>query len=513
MDLPFLYNEHLRHGLPPEGQRIPVNAAFMEHALNVKSMPVGAVFPEAVTAPSADTLDYPWPQFFRGERGDFIFMESSVKSRAGRSGSFSALTIYQSASPANAFTITGSGAWQFVSFEKLWFASNGTCMVWNVPGQAFTAGHTRACKALGKHGRRLVLGGLSGSWFSESRWQHIMAHWRKHQPEAALGHDNMAWDESWMVYFEPGGGANDVPFHLALAAIGVFSTQEYDQWASFIDTAIEQGKMGLIPSRVNSSVYAIKELGGGSDQRPSRLISYGRDGISELQPEGYRYEETVVSEVGIAGRLAVGGTLDAHVAVDSQYQVVVVPKGGELQRLNHAGKLTPGVGSGDYIVSYDELFGDFWITEGTQAWVFNGAFTGPIEICPTGLVRDSAVGLLGFAANQAEDEYDWEIRFVPVDCGERDFKKFTTMMFEAVGLTDIEMKVDARYKGDDAWFNGPWIPAFRNNFSSASKSGVELRVSFRGVTTLADPARLSSLEARYVGSGGNVRRGPKPRAS
>lgn len=518
MDFPYLFNDHLQAGLPREG-RVPVNAVFMEYMHNAKSMGVGSVFPEKITAPSSETLAHPFPQFVRGERGDFIFKQDGIKYRAGRSGSFSNLSVFRSDSPVTALTVNASASWQFVSFEKLWFASNSNQFIFKIPTYpSFVTGvSTLHVGALGKHGRRLLLGDVSTvsgtNWFTSSRWQHVMKMWRNFQPKAALGHELMTWDPSWTVYLEPGGGADDIPYHIGLAMLGVFGDAQFDDWLSFIDTYLESGEIGLIPSRVNSAVLAIKELGGGSDTAPPRLISYGRDGVVELKPNGYRYEEEVISEVGIASRNSVGGGLDGHVAVDSQYHLLVVPAGGEATTINHSTALTPGEGAGEYIVSYDELFGDYWITEGTKAWVYNGAFSGPIDICPTGLVRDSSAGLLGYGLDQAEASYPWEIRFVPVNMGVIDFKKITTMMFEAVGLTDIEMRVDARFAGDGAWFNGPWLPAFRNNFSTASKAGVELRVSFRGTTTLADPARLSSLEVRYVGKAGNVRRGPAPRSS
>lgn len=515
MDYPYLLNAHLRAGLPPEG-RVPVNAEFMEYMHNAKSMGVGAVFPEKVTAPSSETLAYPFPQFVRGERGDFIFGQASIKTRSGRSGAFSGLSVYQSDSPITPLTINASASWQFVSSEKLWFASNSNQFIFNIPTYpSFVTGvSTLHVGALGKHGRRLMLGDVSTvtgtNWFTSSRWLHVMKMWRNFQPKGSFAHELMTWDPSWTVYFEPGGGADDIPYHIGLTMLGVFGTTQFDYWLPFIDTYLESGEIGLIPSRVNSAVFAIKELGGGSDNEPPRLISYGRDGVVELKPNGYRYEEEVLSEVGIASRNSVGGALDGHVAVDSQYHLFVLPKGGEPKSINHATSLTPGVGAGEYIVSYDELFGDYWITEGTQAWNYNGAFAGPLDVCPTGLVRDSAAGLLGFADGQAEASYPWELRFNPTDFKNRDYSRLITLMFEAVGLTSIEVKVDMRFEGDGDWFAGPWLPAFRENYARPARSGVELRISFRGTTTLAAPARLSSMEARYSGSASNVRHGAGP---
>lgn len=520
MDLPYLFNDHLRRGLAPEGDRIPVNATFMEYAHNAKSMDVGAVFPEKVTAPTSETLAHPFPAFFRGERGDLILGSNFVRRRLGRTGSFTTITLYDPATPASSVAVSSLGSWQHVSFERLWFASNLNQLAYSIPSNSSDKVYLapRNVRALGKHGNRLLLGGVSATsggsdWFQGSRWAHCMSLWRQFQPKGSLGHEDMTWDLSWIVYLEPGGGADDIPYHIGMAMLGVYGDAAFDYWLPFIDTYIENGEIGFIASKVNSAIFAIRELGRGTESDPTRVMVYGRDGISELKPRGNRYEEEVVSQVGIVGRGAVGGSLDAHVAVDSQYQVVVIPKAGEPQRFNHAGKLTPGESSGEYIVSFDELFNDYWITEGTQAWVYNGAFTGPIDICPTGLVRDSAAGLLGFAADQAEDDYPWEIRFVSTDLGNRDFKRAVTAMFEAVGLTDIEMKVDSRFEGDGDWFLGYWVPAYTKNYARSGRSGVELRISFRGTTTLTNPARLSSMEARYTGAAKNVRHGPAPRGS
>ena len=504
MDYPYDMGKALVGGLRLD-PRTPLNAHGLEYAKNAKATPLGCLFPESITAPDSATVAYPHPQLHRLERGDLRLGVTTAASRAGRTGAFSTISLYLAENPPVPATFTSTQPWRIASAHTQWFASDGTTFLFFISSRGGTTYKANiSANALCMNKGRLILGGVSSSasWFSGSRWVHVMDHWRKHQPKGRSAHDTMTWDASWIVAMEPGGGADDIPYHVALAALGVFGDNEFDQWRSVIDTCIEKGDIVLIPTQYSTTVLAVEPIG-----KFGSLMVYGSDSISELSPVENRYDEVLHSHVGILSRCAVGGNLKTHVGVDSQYHLIQKNDGADLERINAAEFLTT---TGKTIVSLDETFSDFWITDGTRSYIWNGALGGPIDVCPTSLERDATEGLLGYAVNADEGSYVFEVRFIPTNFGVQDWSRVVALIFDAHGLTDIEVKVDSRQSDGLAWEVGPWIPAFMNNYATPTRSGVELRVSLRGNTTLVSPARLSAMEARYLGSGGNVRRGPSP---
>lgn len=500
MDFPFDLTKHVLAGLR-SGPGAAPNMEALEYARNVHILDGRAMLPEQITPADGATFAYPHPQLSRLDRGDLRLGSSTVGFRAGRSGAFSSLTLWQAQTPASSFTLASTKPWQCVSANTLWFASDSENFLFKIPsGEGKVLCSDMAVNALGMVNRRLLLT-CDGDWFSSDRWQHVMDMWRKHQPKGRFSHEGMTWDPSWIVALEPGGGADDIPYHIGLCALGVFGDDAFDYWLSFIDTFIENGDINLIPTERNAEVLAIRPFGDSGG-----VAVYGVDAVSVLAPDGMRYVETVEAEVGIAGRCAVAGPPGLHVSVDSQFHLLVLGPSG-VRRIDYSEFLST---EDEVIVSFDSLFGEYWIADGTDAWIFSTVLTGPIDMCPSSLVRDASAGLIGYASNLGEDEYDVEIRFVETNFGTPDICRIHSILFDMSGLVDAEWKTEGRLSSDDAFISGPWTPTFNLNWSTPGLAGVLLRLSLRGTSSYDAPFRLSGVEARYLGSGSNVRRGPDP---
>lgn len=501
MDFPYELNAHMS-GLR-QGRRVPPNTEALEYAKNTRITRSGCELPVFPSQPDGAAFSYPHPLLVRLDRGDLRLGSSSIAFRSGRSGTFGALSTWDPNDSLTQSPFTSSSPWQCVSANTIWFASDGENFLYFAPD---TGGKVYNCSisvhALGMVGRRLFIS-CTGEWFESSRWQNVIKTWRRNQPKGRFAHEDMEWDGSWIVALEPGGGADDIPYHIGMAALGVYGTERFDYWKSFIDTYLEEGDITLIPSERSSDVRFIQPLG--SD---GLVLVGGVDSVSVLRPDGYRYTEKTLIDVGVAGRCAVArGSDGACLFVDSQGYVCLTSPAGDLRRLDYS-EFIPL--DGELLVSHDPVTEDYWITDGSESYIFSTGLAGPVDVCPTSLVRDAAAGLIGYASGASQSSYNVEIRFHETNFGVADMARVMGVVYNCVNLSNVEWRIDSRLGPNDDWVIGPWIPSFNDNFANPAMAGVLLRLSVRGVTTKAEPFLLSGAEVRYFGSGSNVRRGPEP---
>ncbi len=112
--------------------------------------------------------------------------------------------------------------WQLATFQDAYYATNGaTFRFYHGKDDAdIGVSMTTKVRALCAHDGRLLLGGLSGTWFSGARWTTIMDVWRETLPPDVRANVNLAWGEHWVVWGARGGGAADYPDYLLMATIG-----------------------------------------------------------------------------------------------------------------------------------------------------------------------------------------------------------------------------------------------------------------------------------------------------
>lgn len=256
---------------------------------------------------------------------------------------------------------------------------------------------TFVAKALANHDNRLVLGGLSGAYFSHTNFTaKIYDAWRNTTPDEVVVTDTDAFDTGWILYSAQAGGDNDIPFATFLAALNLPSTTTFTKFEEIIIGAIESGEMGMLPLRRAGDIYALKQLGGD-------LVAYGKNSISVLRfgELPYRggsklgYREQVIAEWGVASRGAVAGSNDEHVFVSKQGDMWRLSDKG-LERLGYdefVGALTLA----SIVMAHDPFENYYWISDGTNGYCYTRTGLGKCsDIMPSSVLRaDDTNGLVG----------------------------------------------------------------------------------------------------------------------
>ena len=398
----YTVEKALQNGLRPD-IRVPHNAPLMSYMKNAIPSLYGAVSPPGMAAVNM-AVSWPYPQLFEGERGAYLFFEGTVQQVAPMTGwtqtpswiVTAAIQPYDSGTPATPSNIAGSGIWQFASFHDLWFATNGTTLLFDIPSNLASKVYAETglnASALADYNERLLVAvpGVVGGGMA-TRQAALLASWLDTSPEELVTHDGMTWagDPSWLVWSPAGGGAHDIPFHTLIAMIGCLGTTGFDKVEEQIVSDVEKGRLGFLPVRVDGTIRALKQLG-------NDLIVYGSQGVTILRPQGGTFLELPTQySAGLAGRGAVGGNRRRHVFVDSQFMLWEAVDNEAPRLLGYKDQLD-AMTAADIMISYDPEEDHFWITDGTVCFVLSSlGLGGPMDVCPTSLLRNAqAPGLIG----------------------------------------------------------------------------------------------------------------------
>lgn len=334
---PYVWDRALVNGLAPD-ERMRRNGLYMESMVNMEPTEFGAVVPEPIVQPITATANGPFPQLLRGERVDYLLGPTSVSTANVSAGTTTLLQASDSETGADA-SITTGGTWQHASFYDVDFFTNGVNLVWNGPPSSdgeCQVGTGLTCVALTAHNNRLLLGGLSGAWFSGERWDSIFQTWRELQPVDSFAHEDMTFDTGWVVWGERGGGDSAIPFYMFLTMLGVYGNDIFDQFDVQILESIERGEIGMCPLRKPGTVQAMRPLG-------NDIVVYGENSVSRLSPNGATYVENEEATTGIEGRAALNGDNTEHVWIDTTGLVHFWPAGSRDRVLGYSAQMTTGV--------------------------------------------------------------------------------------------------------------------------------------------------------------------------
>jgi len=506
MSYEFPIDTALGNGLFPDENMAP-NTPFMRNMANARPLGagVGAVSPEPITSlVEDDDISHPFPMAFRGERTTLLFDADSVQS-VGSDLSLSDVTLYDAETPAEDGSITEDGIWQHASADTLWFATNGTTLVFNVPsgeGKVLTS-DVPEIGALGMHEHRLFCGGCAGAWFAGERFTALVDAWRETQQANLFAHEDMTFDEGWAIYFEPGGGADDIPYHIALAVLGVFGEDEYDEWLEFINQYIEDDQIGFVPLQRPGAIRAFL---------PSRagMAVFGAQGTAMLVPVTTGgYEIAFRGDVGVLGRGSAAGSMEQHWFLDQDRRIRNwMP---EQQPRLHFQRRLAGFTS-DATLSWDDALGELWLVDGTKSYVLTQHGLGGLMTArPTSLFRDPSNGLVGVAYGAGEDSYTMTLESSVLDILERDYKQGIAVQVQSTGLTDLEARCDYRFDPEDDLEEGSWIPSWIPGYVRVNAAFVDAGVAVRGDYEAATRASVSRLEFRYDATGRNASKGMRGR--
>lgn len=285
-----------------------------------------------------------------------------------------------------AATTTG---WHIAAFQNYWVMTDGKSTMINLPsniGSTVPAGSAQRVYAINantnvlaintccNHDNRLVLGGLSGTYFSGSTWLEIFSAWRK-SPQAGdyrdrivMGQDD-AWSTDFIAVSRPGGGDIGVPFAPFLAAFGIPDAYTYAKVKEAVMTDIESGEMVLYRMQYTGPVQRVMSLG-------DRLVVYGTRGVSVLSPSGQTWLEEKLLDVGVLGRMAAFGDALQHVWVGTDKMLYEYQRG---QGFNKVGA-SPDSEGGYYeymnlltaanaVMSFDSEARFWWIADGVYCYL------------------------------------------------------------------------------------------------------------------------------------------------
>lgn len=507
-EYPFLLRDPLVNGLAPDNKGTR-NLKYLETLKNLRCRDNCASALEPVSqAPwgSGYVTSWPFPHVHGIEDGGgIVFGSATLGVWDGTSTTATTTAVYDCADPSTVFTPTGNALWMFTSIRDLWIAANGTTTLWYFPFNApKIVGATLACAAVGRHGNRMFLGGLSGSWFNEStnaRWSSIMTAWRKTQPVDRLVTENTTFGANWVIWSERGGGAQDVPYHMLMVMLGVYGTTAFDTYAEHIISRIESGEIGLMPVGGCGTVRSIKSLG-------NRVMVYGSNAICTLFPDDQspRYADRIERAQGIHNGAACAGDDSAHlILLDSHELAMVTSEGVEPIGFRHIFSALNG-----NLFHYDPGQREWWLGNNSgSGYLFNGkALSGPHSVCPTGVARRG--GTLWVTAPQIPSTVAIEVKTCAFNLLDNGFKHATEVYVDSEDISGMTARIDWRV-GDGAFTAGPEVPCSPEHVAFPRTSFVDGKVRIAG--TAGTSASINGIGVRFHDEDKRFRRGPKGSAA
>ncbi len=480
-----------RQGLVPN-TGFPPGADYASRMRNLRAAPYAARNPEWFTCPFEDdvTLDWPFPQVWRGENVTLLFGADSVSTLAS-DWTVTALAPKKANSRAEAATITEDGVWHVATFEDVWFGCNGTNLVFSVPAyDATLVAQGLTCTALCPHNDRLVLAGLAGAWFSGDRWARLFRRWRETQPQFA--HDQMTWSDRWVVWGERFAGDKDVPFWPMLVALGVFGNDAFDAIEGELLARIERGELGFSSVRRIGAVQAMRSLQG-------TVRVYSTETVAALVPDGSGpgYRVMPSSLPGVAARGALSGDDQEHawLTPDGHLMLAGPERGGDLDQAHRFTSPSAWVGS------YDPVAREHWFATATSCYVLNqNGLGGPMDVRPTSLARCDGV-LVGVGSGLDADNIAVEFYTHDLDMGYRGSKRVQCVEVAQDGLTGLEV---------DAVADGSTMGTVQANGYGVAfpvRSGNEFQIGVKGTSSVGAEYTVKRCTVRYQGEDRRFRRG------
>jgi len=326
------FAEALRNGLNPDS-RTPENSPYLEECIGCRATeyglsthrtfsikaPNGADF--AVTPATGVVFAYPHPQLFLGD-DKYLFCtdEHIYEIDKGTYIISDDITLYEAkdvdwpADSVETVTVaTSPDGWVHADFGKAWFLTNGNTFIgylphtgsWQALAGTVAGDNCITVGALGKVGRRLVVGDLAGAtYFATDAWTAIFTALQERDSTSAITYDDMAISTNWIMWSMEAGGEYYYPFVAFMGALGMMHATPYAKMNKAIISMVEQGKIGLMHLPECGQIKSIKELNG-------LAIVYGDRGIAAVSLEDGSYR-VLSKQLGMTSRHAVVATPRGH---------------------------------------------------------------------------------------------------------------------------------------------------------------------------------------------------------
>lgn len=393
----------------PDNKR---NALFADIFLNCHPTENGLLKLLGVAWPfttiAQPTAIHPFPQILR--EGDMVLeaIETAIRIGTVVVGNTpawtlgSALTTYDANSVASTKAIaSGGGAWHMAAARGNWFMTNGQSLVYNIASNPSSktlnaeAAEGFVCETvcIGKDGA-LLMGGLTGSWFSDANWTDLFSLWRTSSPgrnELTID-DTTAFGTNWIIAGPPGGGADDVPYAVMMAILGLPSGTVYQtKWRSIVKTMIEEGSLTLFPLSMKGKVRRILKYGEG-------FMVYTDDAVYRLTRKANgSFDEQIVLPYGVCGRAAVFGDDKLQAFLTKQGRAYKTDLGQGLTDLRGESFLSTLSMNDAVVCAYDPLRKWFWFTDADDGFCVTDRdkWSRTVAIRPITLLRNGDDELIG----------------------------------------------------------------------------------------------------------------------
>lgn len=489
-----------QNGLKPETEP-RVNAPYLSTMTNLVPRESGMATPPVIARPGIfDTgaKEFPFPMAFKGDSIRLYLHETEVYTLNGSFAASSALT--RNLRTGGTTTIGLGSAWHCETFLDMFWATNGTSLVYKIPSDDgdMYVDNALTVQAIGRHDYRILFGGMAGTWFNGSRWAKVFSAWRETTRGQAFVHDNISANATYVMWSEAGGGSVDVPFYSFAASLGLLGDAGFDAAEEVIADAVERGEIGLQPIRKVSSIRQLKQLG-------NRVIVYGDDAISELRPVEGGFQEELIADFGVGGRTCVGGDTRGHLIVANDGQLYTWYANQDMPERKGYSQYLSELQMPRVVVSYDPIERYYWITDGLLCYVYTRTgLGGSMNIRPSCLFKDDTYGLVGVYTTPTT--LQWAFETSKFDLGERDFKHIAAMQLHGTNYNTARARIKGNYGVGQAAKSISWAQFNQNGVSYPSMSFIEASVECDGWSNDQD-ADFTNMEIRYHQEGKAHKRG------
>lgn len=517
-ELPHLIKDALTAGLRSD-ERIRRGEPACVELRNLKPSSQGAVSPEKLRYPITDpafSQAWPYPQLRRFDTKLYFYDGAELRSvreiLPPNNWAATLIELWQSGDPSTSATLAGGGGDLHVaSFSNTFWLTDGTNIIFRTPGNTSNKTlviptDTLKCESLHSYDDRLFMAGVSGTQVGSPVFVVLFQLWKDLQSEDFFTGSDEGFDTNYVIYSEKHGGDTDSPFELFKRLLGVTtgSASADSNLDVILRTAIETGEIGFIPCRSTGLIRVLKSL-------DNALIAYGQSGVSVLAPDGSgNYIEAPLALNGVPGRGSIGGDETEHIIVNTD---------GDLWRLTNDGATRLGYKEfiasltlADTIVSFDDEFREFWISDGTATYIFNRfGLGGPVSLLPSSLVRSFASATM--LGTSPTIDYDVTvtpptdldpsnadivlIRTTPTDFGQRGQKHVTSFHVASEGVRDGRATVHYRYDQTSATYTRRKQDKItQDGFARIDVNLVDAMIEVLGVAPTQE-AEYDYIEVRY----------------
>ena len=508
--------EELTHGLRVD-ERAARNTGALTVCNNLVPLPTGLHGCREISNVFDIASDWPWPQVFRGKRKTLAATDTAIYEVDESDWSSSEYFVRDYADPDIQKTLAASTEpFHFVDLGLAWMLIRSDITVFQMRLQElFTDGegplgadypvdYVLACDDVtlrtgASAGGRVMLGGFDkDDVFSKAQWGELINEYYAHFVTAStlqdLDQQFLLWSsigkaDFWGLFF---------PSLLIEGFVPAFTGGGLARPPLF--ELIKENQFGWMPLPVQGAVQVVKPLG-------KEFVVYTEDGVFLLSPvndiEMPTFGRTKLSDIGVASRGAVGGTISEHVYIDKEGDLNILLPGQAPTRLRYREFLADYV-STPIRIMYNADDRQYHMCVGntgerhyifTQRGLVRNTSQRAVSACEyvdndlIGVSDDSAIGV-----NISTFTTDW------LDFGTQELKTLATVEVSADYNTETLMRVGVTaIYADGTTYSLSSVTPVENGVAYTPIAGLRFRIVvwFQHDTDV-DPATKETFEDLHV---------------